>query len=106
MRTGAVRRDWLPKAVLCFPFNFTFATKFPSTAGEVAQTVTFGDGQYFPLLSVLEILGFNLLKVKRCSAQLNFLGTALVTEIITLMLNTSHKRAVVALDCRLKINIC
>lgn len=107
MRTGAVRRDSLLKAVLCFPFIFTFATKFPCTAGEVAQTMTFNDGQYlyFPLFSVLETLGFNFLKVMHCSAQLNFLGTALVTEIITLMLNTSHKRAVVALDCPLKINI-
>ena len=106
MRTGAVRRDWLPKAVLCFPFIFTFATKFPCTAGEVAQTMTFSDGQYlyFPLFSVLETLGFNLLKVKCCLAQLNFLGTALVTEIITLMLNTSHKRVVVALDCPVKID--
>lgn len=108
MRTGAVRRDWLPKAVLYFPFTFTFATKFLGAAGEVAQTVTFSDGQYlyFPLFSILETLGFNLLKVKHCSAQLNFLGTALVTEVITLMLNTSKKQVVVALDCPLKINIC
>lgn len=107
MRTGAVRRDLLLKAVLCFPFIFTCATKFPCTSGEVAQTMTFSDGQYlyFPPFSVLETLGFNLLKVKHCSAQLDFLGTALVTAIITLMLNTSHKRAVVALDCPLKINI-
>lgn len=43
---------------------------------------------------------------ERCLAQLNFLGTLLVTEIIILMLNISHKRAVVALDCPLKVNIC
>lgn len=50
-RTGAVRRDWLLKAVLCFPFIFTFATKFLCTAGEVAQTMTLSDGQYlyFPI---------------------------------------------------------
>lgn len=59
----------------------------------------------FPF-SVLETLGFNLLKVKHCSAELNFLVTALVTEIITIMVNTSHKQAVVGLDCPLKINIC
>lgn len=85
-----MRRDWLLKSVLCFPFIFTFATKFQFTAGEVAQTVTFNDGQYlyFPPFSILETLGFNLLKVKRCSAQLKFLGTTVVTEIIILMLNT------------------
>lgn len=60
----------------------------------------------FPFFSIFEILGFNLLKVKCCSAQLNFLGTELVAEIMTLMLNTSHKQAVVALDCPLKINVC
>lgn len=94
--------------MLCFPFIFTFATKFLCTAGEVAQTVTFSDVQYlyYPFFSILETLGFNLLKVKCCSAQLNFLGTALVTEIITLMLSTSHKWAVVASDCPLKINVC
>lgn len=90
-----------------FSFYFYLCRKFLCTAGEVTQTVTFSDGQClcFPLFSVLETLGFKLLKVKRCSAQLNFLGTALVTEIITLMRNTSRKQAVVALDCPLKINI-
>lgn len=70
--------------------------------------MTFRDGQYlyFPLVSILENLGFNLLKVKHCSAQLNFLETVLVIEITTLMLNTSHTQAVVALDCPLKINTC
>lgn len=44
--TGAVRRDWLLRAVLSFHNFFTFATKFLCTAGEVAQTVTFSGGQY------------------------------------------------------------
>jgi len=90
-----------------FPFYIYLCHKVPWTAGEVSQTVTFSDGQYlyFPLFSVLETLGFNLLKVKSCSAQLNFPGTALVKEIITLMLKTSHKLAGVALDCPLKINM-
>lgn len=70
--------------------------------------MTFSDGQYlyFPLFSVLENLRFNLLKVKHCSAQLNLLETVLVTEVTTLMINTSHTQAVVALDCPLKINVC
>lgn len=85
MKTGAVRKDWLPKPVWCFPFPFTFATNFPSTAGAFDQTVTFRNSQYlyFLLFSIRETLGFNLLEVKCCSAHLDFLGTALVTEIIT-----------------------
>lgn len=89
------------------PFAFTFAPKFLCTAGSVAQAMTFSDGQYFPPgFSTLKTLGFNLLSIKLHSAQLNFLGAALVAEIITLMLNTSQRQtAAAALDLPLKMNM-
>lgn len=80
MRTGAVRKDWLPKLVLSFPFISTFATKFLCTAGEVAQTVTLRDGQYLYFLpfleEVLETLGLNFLKVKCFLSAAEFPGNS------------------------------
>lgn len=107
-RTGAIRRGWPLKAVLSFHHFFIFATKFLCTAGEVAQSVGFSDGQYlyFSHFFILETLEFDLLKIMPCSPQLNFLRILLITEIITSMLNTSHQQAGFALDCPLKVNIC
>lgn len=97
-KAGAVRRDWLPRVYIMFPL-FSYLCHRVPTHCSAAQTMTLRDGRclYFP--PFLGEVGWVCWRLNTFSAQPNFLGTELLTEIITVMLHASQKQATFPLDC-------